>query len=741
MRKIGIAIVLCFLATSAFAQQSPQNLGFEVGSRGDIPKGWLNPGAPNGYTVRLTDQNPKSGSLCAVIEFTGQGQPSGYGNLMQTVDATPYRGKQIRFKAAVRTGSTGNQGQAQLWMRVDRMAGAMGFFENMGDRPITSPQWGYFEIVGDIEEDAKALSFGVLLLGRGSVWADDVSIEILGNANKLPAEAARSLSDRGLPNLVAFCRLFGYVRHFYPGDEPARTDWESFAIEGVRAVEAAKTSAELVETLTNLFRPVAPTVQVYLADKPPQASHVTSPTSNHATVRVRVWRHHGFGTGATNSIYRSERVVVDMPVAKVPNPYEAGLGGGLRCRVPLTLIAGTDEKALPSPPARKRRTGDDRATRIADVILAWNVFQHFYPYFDVVKTDWSVALETALRSAATDADAAAFGNTLRRLVAALHDGHGHAYSPLAGPTFPVPVSWDWIADRLVVTHVPKTQGQEIARGDVVIAIDGEPVAQALAEAESLISGATPQWIRFNALRELGSGNKDKPVTLEIESYGKPGTSHQVILKRDLSPMDLDEPRPEKIKELEPGIFYVDLNAISDNDWNTALPQLSRARGIVFDMRGYPSKLSPDFLSYLSKKSMTSAQWHIPVVAFPDRNDIQFERGGEWDLRPKAPYLTAKKAFITDGRAISYAESCMGIVEYYKLGEIVGGPTAGTNGNVNPFTLPGGYRLVWAGMKVLKHDGSQHHGVGISPTIPVSRTRGGVAAGRDELLERAVQAVR
>ena len=84
---------------------------------------------------------------------------------------------------------------------------------------------------------------------------------------------------------------------------------------------------------------------------------------------------------------------------------------------------------------------------------------------------------------------------------------------------------------------------------------------------------------------------------------------------------------------------------------------------------------------------------------------------------------------------------MGIVEHYKLGEIVGGPTAGTNGNVNSFSLPGGYAVSWTGMKVLKHDGSQHHGIGILPTIPVSRTRAGVAAGRDELLERAVQAVR
>jgi C-terminal processing protease CtpA/Prc len=75
-----------------------------------------------------------------------------------------------------------------------------------------------------------------------------------------------------------------------------------------------------------------------------------------------------------------------------------------------------------------------------------------------------------------------------------------------------------------------------------------------------------------------------------------------------------------------------------------------------------------------------------------------------------------------------------------LAAIVGSPTAGTNGNINPFTLPEGYRVVWTGMKVLKHDGSRHHGVGIQPTVPVARTIRGVAQGKDEVPERALAIV-
>jgi hypothetical protein len=60
--------------------------------------------------------------------------------------------------------------------------------------------------------------------------------------------------------------------------------------------------------------------------------------------------------------------------------------------------------------------------------------------------------------------------------------------------------------------------------------------------------------------------------------------------------------------------------------------------------------------------------------------------------------------------------------------------------VNPFTLLGGYEVVWTGMKVLKHDGSQHHGVGVQPTVPVARTIEGITKGRDEVLERGIAVV-
>jgi hypothetical protein len=730
---------------------NPKNLDLEEGKLGEVPAGWFSPpfSAQAGYSAKLTDDRPKSGKHCAVLAKDGEAQQQGFGNLMQSVDAKAYRGKRIRFKAAVRVESAGAGGRAQLWLRVDRADEKPGFFDNMGDRPITAKEWRDYEIVGDVAEDAGQIAFGLMLIGSGKAWLDSVSFEVVGKGGE-GNEAPRPLQGRALDNLVAFTRLLGYVRYFHPSDEAAAVNWDRFAIEGVIAVESAKDAAELARVLEKLFRSIAPTVEVFPTGEERKRA---SPAPAQPKSKVIAWRHYGVGTGSPESIYRSKRVDLNeiaeaekkWALPKPEEPLKTDLGAGVSCTVPLALYAD-ENGTLPhvskqsAPPAAKppafQPSGDDRATRLADVALGWNVFQHFYPYFDVVKSDWPAALRRALSAAATDRDASAFHDSLRRLVAELHDGHGNVIGPAGRAMARPPLSWNWIENHLVITFVQPGNEGDLKLGDVILKVDGKDAANALAEQEQLISGATPQWRRMRGLGELAFGPDTSNLTLEVQRGDeKPRT---VTLRRGANEDIRVEPRREMLGEIKPNIFYVDLSRVVDKDFNAALPNLEKASGIIFDLRGYPHG-SPAPLSHLIDKPITCAQWHIPIVYFPDRKNMKFSFSN-WSVTPKEPRLKAKIAFLTDGRAISYAETYMGMVEHYKLGEIVGGPTAGTNGNINPFTLPGGYRVIWTGMKVLKHDSSQHHGVGIQPTIPVSRTIRGVAEGRDEILERALKAV-
>ena len=741
---------------STTVQSQPINLDFEQGEVGQVPTGWFSPTKPN-YAGELTEEKPKSGKRAALLRSLPNGTSDGppFGNLMQAFDATAIRGHRVRFRAAVRIEGTESATRAQLWMRVDRSENRIGFFDNMGDRPIRLGEWQYYEIVGDVEEDAATVNIGMILLGSGKAWLDDVSFADLGKTIVL-SEPALPLTKQGLENLEAFTRLLGYVRHFHPSDEAAAADWDSFAIEGIRVAEGATNAPDLAKRLEEIFRPVAPTVRVFPTNARPRLPDETKAPQGIPSLEIVSWRHQGFGQKAAQqfSPYKSERVSKDAPRGKIPvgspdplKPFMTSLGGGVSCLVPLALFADAKGKlphvtsqATDAKATLVKLSGNDRATRLADVALAWNIFQHFYPYFDVVQTDWPKALRDALTSAANDPNERAFLDTLRRMVAQLHDGHGGVYHPSDEAGYTAPVIFGWVEGRLVITDAAAEGANGLQPGDIVLKVDGKPSLEVLAEREAFISGATPQWRRYIASHQLRVGVKDSEIKLEVQTQNEPARS--VSLRRNIQAQDKDlqETRPPKVQELKPGIFYLDLDRIKDEDFQTILPQLEKARGIIFDLRGYP-KVSPVVISHLIDEPVQSARWMVPIITAPDHKGItEYNTSGRWTLKPIAPRLTAKIAFLTDGRAISYAESYMGIIEAYKLAEIVGEPTAGTNGNVNPFVLPGGYRVTWTGMKVLKNDGSQHHGIGIHPTVPVPRTIKGVTEKRDEQLERAIAIV-
>lgn len=753
---LKFSFLLAASATS-YAQGGLTNGNFESGSPGQSPAGWFVPPLVTdaGYTVQNTTENPKEGKQCVVISAASL-KGNGFGNMMQSVDATPYRGKRVRFRAAVRFEGGNGFGRTQLWFRVDRVGGAEGgFFNNMSDRPITSSSWAFYEITGDVANDAESINVGCMLVGVGKAYIDAASIQ-LSDTQDTPLEKPRALTPKGLENLVAFTKLYGYVRHFHPSDAVEKADWNAYAMAGIPAVEEASSPADLAARLQKFFAPLAPTVRVFPTGARPAtpAVPVPVPAKSAAPLQIVSWMNNGFGGGNTptnQNIYRSRRVFSPKPAtipAGSPDPgktFVADLGGGVSCEVPLALYAENNSAlprtAEPEVPkgVRSTPTGNDRTTRLADVVIAWNVFEHFYPYFDEVKVDWTPVLSQSLTSAATDKSERDFLDTLRKLVAAAKDGHGYVSHMSDSDYAQPPILADWVEGKFVVTVV----GPGVSRvqpGDVVVAVDGKPTEEIWKTQEALISGATDQWRRHRSLSTMLAGPVGSSAEIQFKRGGD--APFTVSLTRAAG-APLKEKRPKAIEEIKIGYWYVDLDGgrANPDEFKKAVRDLSNAQGIVFDLRGYPNEVAMEALRRVSDKPITSALWNVPKVSKPDHQEMAFDQS-RWPLaEPLVPHFRGKIAFITDGRAISYAESVMGIVENYKLGAIVGEPTAGTNGNVNPFNLPGGYTVIFTGMKVVKHDGTVHHGVGIQPTIPVHRTIAGVAAGKDELLEKALEYVR
>ena len=98
---------------------------------------------------------------------TGVADAVGFGTLMQSISATRYVGRRVRFAAAMRTHEVSDW--AGLWLRVDTASGTHQI-DNMHDRPLSqSTEWLEADVVLDVPEQATSLHFGVLLSGAGAV--------------------------------------------------------------------------------------------------------------------------------------------------------------------------------------------------------------------------------------------------------------------------------------------------------------------------------------------------------------------------------------------------------------------------------------------------------------------------------------------------------------------------------------------------------------------------------------------
>jgi hypothetical protein len=194
-----------------------------------------------------------------------------------------------------------------------------------------------------------------------------------------------------------------------------------------------------------------------------------------------------------------------------------------------------------------------------------------------------------------------------------------------------------------------------------------------------------------------------------------------------------------IQELKNNIYYVDLDQVKMKEFLKEIDKLANARGVIFDARGYVAFEKMKILGYLVDKPLQTPIYHFPEVIYPDREKIHY-RDHFMDVLPRTPKIRGKAVFLIHGFTINASEAFISMVEHFSLGEIVGQQTAGTIGNINTLRLPGEYTVFWTGLRVLKQNHSQHHLLGISPTVPIKRTLKGIKQGQDEFLEKAIEMI-
>lgn len=384
----------------------------------------------------------------------------------------------------------------------------------------------------------------------------------------------------------------------------------------------------------------------------------------------------------------------------------------------------------------------DLGHRLLAAFRIWSVIQYFYPYKALIG-DWDVALTEAIPQFIAARNADEYALAVAEMVARVEDGHsgafGHPSLATIFGTWQTPIEVREVEKEFVVTglHARLPADVDVRLGDVVLSVDGESFGARMERLWKYRTASTETARRNRVAETALSGPKGSTATLGVR-----GANQRERLVRVPRMPGRIEPRHtgEPYRVIEGNIGYVDLTRLTVPQVDAMFDALKSTGAIIFDMRGYPNGTAWSIAPRINTKgARTGAVFRRVQVS--GASSFEESASGFYFEQPlptsDKPKYMGRTVMLIDDRAISQSEHTCLFFEAASDITFIGTPTAGANGDVTSFFVPGGFRVSFSGHDVRHADGRQLQRVGIQPHVRVAPTIQGIRSGRDEVLERAI----
>ena len=405
--------------------------------------------------------------------------------------------------------------------------------------------------------------------------------------------------------------------------------------------------------------------------------------------------------------------------------------------------AGSSSSAVPHwkpDPDYKAMTYPDVAHRLLAAVRIWSVIEYFYPYKALIG-DWSAALTESIPQFIAAANDEEYAKAVLQFVARVEDGHSGAYGHPAVAkilgTWRAPIEVREIEKEFVVTRVFDGVPSEIdvRPGDVVVSVDDEPFGARIARMRPYITASTETARRNRIAAVALQGAPESVATLTLRGAERTTRTVRVPRKQAMQPRTTGEP----YRIIDGNTGYVDMTRLNVTDVDAMFEAFKGTGAIVFDMRGYPRGTAWSIAPRINtKRAKVGAVFRRAQVS---GLSAEGSSSGYYFEQPlpttDEPTYTGRTVMLIDDRAISQSEHTGLFFEAANGTTFVGTPTAGANGDVTSFFVPGGFRVAFTGHDVRHADGRQLQRVGLQPHVLVAPTIAGIRQGRDEVLERAL----
>ena len=400
------------------------------------------------------------------------------------------------------------------------------------------------------------------------------------------------------------------------------------------------------------------------------------------------------------------------------------------------------EEAYASP-----ATPDD-GLRLLALFRYWNMIAYYFPYRYAIGEDWQQVLPEFIPKFVAARSPEQYRLTALALIARIHDTHANIYNDKILSAhkgqYQTPL-WLRFAEgqATVAGYFDAALGAAttLKPGDVIVQVEDQPVTDILKARQPITPASNEPTQLRNVARDLLRGPTAQ-VALVVRRAGRefPVSVSRVPVGQLNQQASYGTPDPQAPAwKLLPGnIGYLALGSIKNAELPAIMEKAKGTKGLVIDIRNYPS----DFVVFtLSKYLLDKPQ---PFVYF---SQLDPDYPGFFKLIPPlevapgpGPVYPGKVMILIDEISQSQAEYTTMALRTAPRATVVGSTTAGADGNVSYIILPGNIRTAISGLGVYYPDGRETQRIGIVPDVEVKPTIKGIAEGRDEVLEKAVQLI-
>jgi C-terminal processing protease CtpA/Prc len=392
----------------------------------------------------------------------------------------------------------------------------------------------------------------------------------------------------------------------------------------------------------------------------------------------------------------------------------------------------------------------DAGYQLLTLFRLWNMVEYWSPYRDLVEGDWRQVLSEFIPRLSAASDPADYVRQLIVLLGRVNDTHTNLWGALGlrPPRGPgqVPVSVRFVPDadghqRAVVDEAPHSTahaGIGLVRGDVILSIDGVPTDDLVREWRPFYAASNEAVRRRDIARWMLRGAAGE-AELGISRGGQPmSVAATRIPNEQITEAARFHDRPgDTFQLLSPEVAYLRLSSVVAKDCAGYVRAAAGTKGFVIDVRNYPGEFVPFALGgHLIRREAPFVRCTTGHCSNPG----VFTMTEPICLSPVAPHYDGRVVLLVDEITQSQAEYTTMALRQAPGAVVVGGTTAGADGNVARVTLPGGLRTMITGIGILTPEGDPTQRVGIAVDVRVVPTIEGLRRGRDEVLEEGVRQI-